>query len=160
MAKPAIRGVRLTSKEESFAQAYIFNKGELIEAYRTSDYSQKLTPEQMSVQANKLFNKPRINLRIKELQYEADEIAKKSFTISVKQRLEWLKQITDAGLSEYADANGSMRREGLSAAKSAIDTMNAMLGVSDDESEKAKPLSIVFEVNQAVKEVKITNAST
>jgi hypothetical protein len=154
MAKP-----KLTEKEESFVQAYIFNKCNLIEAYRGSLYSQNLTPDQMSVQANKLFNKPKLNLRIAELQKEADKIAKEAFTITVKQRLEWLKEITEAGLSTYEDQLGNKRREGLGAARSAIESMNAMLGVGDDDSSNADALTINFQVSPAVKEVKITNAN-
>ena len=66
---------KLTSKEESFAQAYIFNKEDSIEAYRNSEYSQGLKPDQMSVQAYKLLKKPHISLRIKELQSKASTIA-------------------------------------------------------------------------------------
>ena len=139
---------KLTSKEESFAQAYIFNKEELIEAYRNSDYSQNLTPEQMSVQANKLFKKPSINLRIKELQSKASAIAEKAFTISVTQRLEWLKTITEAGIATYLDSTGAARRESLTAARGAIETMNTMLGV-DESADKVKPVKIFVGVKDA-----------
>ena len=153
MAKP-----KLTAKEESFAQAYVFNKNDSIEAYRKSKYSQNLTPDNMSVQAYKLLKKPHISLRIEELQRDADIIAKEVFTITVKQRLEWLKEITEAGLSDYLDAQGNKRRESLGAARSAIETINTMLGVSDNESDNAETLTINFNVASAVKEVKITNA--
>tara|TARA_R110001606_G_scaffold27768_1_gene88621 strand:- start:5101 stop:5532 length:432 start_codon:yes stop_codon:yes gene_type:complete len=133
---------KLTSKEESFAQAYIFNKEELIQAYRNSEYSQNLTPEQMSVQANKLFKKPSINLRIKTLQLKASEIAEKKFTITVTQRLEWLKEITEAGIATYTDSTGSARRESLTAARGAIETMNSMLGITDSKDKKIEPIKI------------------
>lgn len=133
---------KLTSKEESFAQAYIFNKEQLIEAYRNSKYSQNLTPEQMSVQANKLFKKPSINLRIKTLQLKANEIAEKKFTITVEQRLEWLKTITEAGIATYLDSTGASRRESLTAARGAIETMNSMLGVTDSKDKKIEPIKI------------------
>jgi len=151
MAKP-----KLTSKEESFAQAFIFHKEELIEAYRNSEYSQNLTPAQMSVQANKLFKKPSINLRIKELQSKASAIAEEEFTITVKQRLEWLKEIAEAGLSTYLDSQGAARRESLPAARSAIETMNSMLGVGEDNDNKGDELNITFNVSQPVKDVKVT----
>lgn len=160
MAKPLTKENRPTKKEESFAKAYILSQEEPIEAYRKSEYSQNLTPEQMSVQANKLLKKPRIRLRIDELMAEADRIAKESFTITVKQRLEWLKEITEAGLGTFKDNAGNRRRESLTAARSAIETMNTMLGVSDDDSENAKPLTISFQVSAPVKEIKVTNANT
>ena len=151
---------KLTSKEESFAQAYIFNEGELIEAYRASKYSQKLSAASMSVEANRLFKVPKISLRITELQKEADKIAKESFTITVKQRLEWLKEIAEAGLDTFVDNTGNKRREGLGAARSAIETMNTMLGVNDESSEGAQPLNITFSVNQPVNDIKIVNAKS
>lgn len=153
-------GPKLTDKEESFAQAYIVKEANLIEAYRASKYSQSLSAASMSVQANKLFNNPKIFLRIQELQSEADKIAKETFSISVKQRLEWLKQITEAGIDTYLDVQGNKRRESLTAARSAIETMNTMLGVNDDSSESAQPLSITFSVSSPVKEVKVVNAKS
>tara|TARA_B110000902_G_scaffold258486_1_gene328309 strand:+ start:398 stop:826 length:429 start_codon:yes stop_codon:yes gene_type:complete len=133
---------KLTSKEESFAQAYIFHKEQLIEAYRHSEYSQKLNPKQMSVQANKLFKKPSISLRIKSLQLKASNIAEKKFTITVEQRLEWLKTIVDAGIATYEDSTGANRRESLTAARGAIETMNTMLGVVDNKDNKIEPIKI------------------
>ena len=146
---------RRTVKEESFAQAFIKKDGELIEAYRSSLYSQNLTPEQMSVQANKLFNRPRISLRIAELQKEVDKIASEVFNITVKQRLEWLKEITEAGLATYNDQQGNSRRESLTAARGAIETMNTMLGVGDND-QNAESLNISFTVNNPVGDIKIT----
>tara|TARA_R110000822_G_scaffold303522_2_gene428231 strand:- start:4389 stop:4832 length:444 start_codon:yes stop_codon:yes gene_type:complete len=146
MAKPSDK--KLTSKEESFAQAYIFNKSDSIEAYRNSEYSQELKPDQMSVQAYKLLKKPHISLRIKELQSKASAIADKAFTITVKQRLEWLKEITEAGIATYTDSTGSARRESLTAARGAIETMNSMLGV-EDNSGKTKPVKIFVGVQDA-----------
>ena len=133
---------KLTSKEESFAQAYIFHKEQLIEAYRHSEYSQKLNPKQMSVQANKLFKKPSISLRIKALQLKASDIAENKFTITVEQRLEWLKTIVDAGIATYKDSTGANRRESLTAARGAIETMNTMLGVVDNKDKKIEPIKI------------------
>jgi phage terminase small subunit len=133
---------KLTSKEESFAQAYIFNKNDSIEAYRNSDYSQELKPEQMSVQAYKLLKKPHISLRIEQLQLKASQVAEKEFTITVKQRLEWLKKITEAGIATYLDSSGAQRREGLTAARGAIETMNTMLGIKEDKDKKIEPIKI------------------
>ena len=142
------RKQRITAKEESFAQAYIEKDGDLIEAYRASKYSQKLTAVQMSVQANKLSKKPIICLRIEELQAKASVIAEKSFKISVEQRLIWLKEITEAGLGTYSDTQGNARREGLAAAKGAIETMNTMLGI-DENNDKVKPVKIFVGVQDA-----------
>ena len=133
---------KLTSKEESFAQAYIFNKEDSIEAYRKSEYSQSLTSEQMSAQAYRLLHKPHISHRIKELQLKASAIAEKKFTITVEQRLEWLKTITEAGIATYEDSTGAKRRESLTAARGAIETMNTMLGITDNKDKKIEPIKI------------------
>jgi hypothetical protein len=133
---------KLTSKEESFAQAYVLNKNEPIEGYRKSDYSQNLTPEDMSKQAQKLLNKPRINRRIEELQLKASVIADKKFTVSVEQRVKWLSEIVDAGMGSYEDSTGASRRESLTAARGAIETLNTMLGTKEESDKTIKPISI------------------
>ena len=139
---------KLTSKEESFAQAYKEFKEDLISAYRNSLYSQNLTPEQMSVQANKLFNKPNINLRIVELTKKTAQIAEEKFTITVEKRLQWLNEIVEAGLEDLKMADGTYKRQNLPAARSAIDTLNSMLGTNDG-SEKVKPVKIFVGVKDA-----------
>ena len=139
---------KLTSKEESFAQAYKEFKEDLISAYRNSLYSQNLTPEQMSVQANKLFNKPNINLRIVELTKKTAQIAEEKFTITVEKRLQWLNEIVEAGLEVLKMADGTYKRQNLPAARSAIDTLNSMLGTNDG-SEKVKPVKIFVGVKDA-----------
>lgn len=133
---------KLTSKEESFAQAYVLNKNEPIEGYRKSDYSQNLTPEDMSKQAQKLLNKPRISRRIEELQLKSSAIAEKAFTITVEWRLRMLKDVADAGMGTYKDAQGNERMENLAATKGAIETMNTMLGTKEENDKAIKPIAI------------------
>ena len=140
--------MKLTSKEESFAQAFIATNRDLIQAYRKSEYSQKLTADQMSVQANKLFNKPKINLRIAELTKKVIDIAEKKFTITIEQRLRWLNEIVDAGLEIVVDASGVAKRQNLPASKSAIDTLNTMLG-TDEQSGTVKPVKVLIGVKDA-----------
>ena len=153
MAKP-----KLTAKEEKFAQAYIEKTGDKVQAYKDAGYSLNLSGPQMSTQADKLYNKPNISLRIQELQKKASVIAEEKFTITVEQRLRWLKDIVDAGLGDYTDAQENKRKENLAASKGAIDTMNNMLGVSDDPENGGEPLVIQFNVSPAVGTVKVTNA--
>ena len=140
--------MKLTSKEESFAQAFIAANRDLIQAYRKSEYSQKLTADQMSVQANKLFNKPKINLRIAELSKKVNDIAEKKFTITIEQRLRWLNEIVDAGLEDLKMADGTYKRQNLPAAKAAIDTLNNMLG-TDEASGTVKPVKVMIGVKDA-----------
>lgn len=132
----------LTHKEESFAKAFVLHKNEPIEGYRNSEYSQRLTAEDMSKQAQKLLNKPHINRRIGELQAKASAIAEKKFTITVEQRLRWLSDIVESGLSEYTDAQENKRKENLAAARGAIETLNTMLGINEDGEDTVKPIPI------------------
>ena len=143
MAKPT-----LTAKEELFAQAYIERTGDKVQAYKDAGYSLKLNSAAMAVQADKLYNKPKINLKIQELQKKADKIANEKFSISVEKRLKWLEQIVEAGLSDYTDAQENNRKENLAASKGAIETMNSMLGVSE-KGDKVKPVKVVVGVVDA-----------
>lgn len=149
---------RLTAKEESYAQNVVLNGGDKVKAYESAGYSMNMATQSICTQADKIHRKPHVNLRIVELQEQADKVAKEVFTISVEQRLEWLKEIAEAGLSTYEDQGGNKRRENLTASTGAIKTMNEMIGVSDESSENAPSLEITFQVKQPVKEVKITNA--
>ena len=153
MAKPS-----LTDKQEKYAQAVVLNGGDKVSAYKEAGYSVSMTVAAICVQADKVHNMPKVALRITVLQSDASVIAKESFTISVEQRLRWLNKITLAGMETYKDQGGNERRESLTASTGAIKTMNEMLGVSDDSSENAEPLQIVFNVSNAVKEVKVVNA--
>ncbi len=131
-----------TSKEESFAQSYIKHFGDLLKAYKGSEYSQKLTNVQMSVEASKLSKKPIIALRIEELEGKVRVIAEKKFTITVERRLRWLSEIVEAGMGDYIDASGGKRKENLAAAKGAIETLNNMLGTKEENDNIIKPIAI------------------
>lgn len=99
---------------------------------------------------------PEVVKRVAELKSQIKVKAESKFSITVEQRLLWLKEIVEAGLGKYTDQNGNTRREGLAAARASIQTMNEMLGVSDDEDDKAKPLEIHFTVSQPVGKIEIT----
>ena len=153
--------MNLTAIQLKFAKEVVLNGGDKVAAFKVAGWKwDKYSKPALAVEADKMFNLPKISLKIKELQAKADKIANESFTISVKQRLEWLKEITEAGLSTYVDATGNKRREGLTASRSAIETMNTMLGVGDDTSEGAEALNITFQVSPAVKEIKVVNAKS
>ena len=132
----------LTEKEESFAQAFVLHKNDSMKAYKNSLYSQKLSSVNMSAEAYKLLHKPHIAHRINELQEKASAIAEKKFSISVEWRLRALKDIYDAGMSNYKDAQENQRKENLAASKGAIETMNAMLGTKEETDETIKPIPI------------------
>ena len=140
---------KLNSKQETFAKEVVTNGGDKIAAFKASGWSwENYAPNALGVQADKAYHHPKISLRIHELQITAASIADKAFTISVKQRLEWLKEITDAGLGTYLDAQGNARRESLTAARGAIETMNTMLG-TNEQADSVKPVKVFVGVKDA-----------
>jgi len=62
MAKP------LSDKEEKYSQAYILQGGGKVKAYEAAGYSMNMSQASISTQADKIFKKPHVTLRIKELQ--------------------------------------------------------------------------------------------
>tara|TARA_R110000824_G_C15138326_1_gene669757 strand:+ start:366 stop:776 length:411 start_codon:yes stop_codon:yes gene_type:complete len=60
--------LKVSPKEERFAQAIINTAGDKVEAYKNAGYSLKLTKPQMCTQADKIYNRPNVTLRIKQLQ--------------------------------------------------------------------------------------------
>tara|TARA_R110000787_G_scaffold286299_1_gene404024 strand:+ start:55 stop:489 length:435 start_codon:yes stop_codon:yes gene_type:complete len=139
---------QLNAKQEAFAKAVVLNGGDKVKARAKAGYSVAMSNASQGVDADKLYNHAKISLRITILQKEADLIAKKMFSISVEQRLKWLKDITEAGLDTYNDAQGNKRREGLGAARSAIETMNTILGTNDN-ADKVKPVKVFVGVQDA-----------
>jgi len=137
--------------QEAYAKAVVINGGDKVAAYKTAGYSLNMNSNSISVASDKLFNHPKISLRIEQLRDKAEE----KFTITVTQRLEWLKEITEAGIAKYMDANKIERRENLAASKSAISVMNEMLGVREEESN-SEPISITFSTSAPIAEIKIT----
>ncbi|AUR90590.1 terminase small subunit, partial [Vibrio phage 1.148.O._10N.286.54.A10] len=146
---------KLTPKQEAFAQKY-YECSDASKAYRHAYDCENMTANSIHVNASKQLKHAKVALRIEELQAKATEIAEKRFTITVEQRLEWLKDIVEAGLSQYADGNGQARREGLSAAKGAIETINSMLGTGGEDEDKGEKLNITFNVSDPVRDVKVT----
>ena len=80
---------------------------------------------------------PEVVKRVSELKSQIKVKAESKFSITVEQRLKWLKDITEAGLDTYIDQNQNKRRENLAAARAAIATMNDMLGVSDGDNHQS-----------------------
>lgn len=146
---------KLTQKQEAFATKYV-ECGDASEAYRFAYNAGNMTAKSVNESASRVLKNIKVSARVEELTEAAKKIAEKRFTITVEQRLEWLKQIVEAGLSQYQDGNGQARREGLSAAKGAIETINAMLGTGGDDSNTGEEIKITFNVSQPVKDVKVT----
>lgn len=140
---------KLNKCQEKYAQAVVLNGGDKVAAFKSSGWKwENFTSNTLSVEADKKYNHPKISLRIKELQKIAKKKANEKFSITVEQRLMWLKDIVDAGLGNYSDVLGNKRKESLPAARSAIETMNTMLGI-DGNSDKVKPVKIFVGVQDA-----------
>lgn len=135
----------LNAKQEAFAQEVVKNGGDKVAAFKLAGWKwEGYSSAALSVQADKQYNHPKIRLRIEELQSQANEVAKEKFSISVEQRLKWLNEIVEAGLGTYADQGGNLRREGLTAARGAIQTMNEMLGVGEKGEGQSGAMTIIF----------------
>ena len=147
---------KLQPKQEAFAVHVVQNGGDKVKARADAGYSMNMSKPSQCVDADNLYNHPKISLRISELQIEADKIAKAKFTISIEQRLEWLNEVALAGLETYSDQQGNQRRENLSATSGAVKVMNEMLGVGGDDNDTGKAISISFNVSEPVGDVKVT----
>lgn len=147
---------KLQPKQKAFATNVVQNGGDKVKARTDAGYSTKMAIELQRIDADKLYNHANISLMIAELQKEADKIAKEKFTISIEQRLDWLNQVANAGLSTYADQQGNERRENLTATTGAVKILNEMLGVGGDDNDKGESISINFSVSQPVSDVKVT----
>ena len=149
---------KLTASEEIFCQEFVLNNEKAIDAWNVAYPDSKANINSRYVAASQMLASPKIRLRIDELKEAAREKATEAFTITVEQRLRWLKEITEAGLGDYIDQNGNKRRENLAAARAAVATMNDMLGVADsDADQKATPLAITFTVSAAKGKIETTN---
>jgi len=58
----------LSDKEEKYSQAYVMQGGGKVKAYEAAGYSMNMSQASISTQAEKVFKKPHIARRIKELQ--------------------------------------------------------------------------------------------
>lgn len=148
---------KLTKNQEAFAQEVVRNGGDKVAAFKASGWRwEGYKPASLSVEADKKFNHPKISLRIKELQDAADEVAKNEFKITIEQRLMWLKEVAEAGLSVYHDQLGNERRENLTAVTGAVKELNAMLGDGSDDDKAGDTMTINFNVSEPVRDVKVT----
>lgn len=85
----------LTLKQEAFCQAYIENKGNASEAYRTAYAAGKMKLESIHVNASKLLADAKVALRISELQQEH----RNKHDVTVSGLLEELEEARQRALS-------------------------------------------------------------
>lgn len=141
----------LTAKEEAFAQAYVLGGcSDATAAWRKAHPLSKAKPETQHTKASLMLKKEEVKKRILVLKKKASEKAENDFGVSVEWRLSVLKEIADAGRAEYKDGNGQSRRENLAAARSAIQTINDMLGVAlPGDKGKRKSFSVKLRIEDA-----------
>jgi hypothetical protein len=145
----------LTAKEEAFAQAYVLGGcSDATAAWRKAHPLSKAKPETQHSKAYLMLKKGQVKARIKQLQKKAAEKSENDFGVSVEWRLDMLKKIADAGYDTYEDGNGKSRRENLSAARAAIQTINDMLGVAlPGDKGKRKSFNVKLSIQDASSEV-------
>jgi len=147
---------KLTASEETFCQEFVLNSEKAIDAWNVAYPDSKANINSRYVAASKMLASPKIRLRIDELKEAAREKATEAFTITVEQRLRWLKDITEAGLGDYIDQNGNKRRENLAAARAAVATMNDMLGVADGGKQtESQGVTIVIKRDDGARKVDV-----
>ena len=69
---------KLTDKEELYSQSYVLSGGKKIKAYEDAGYSMKMGRVKAAIEADKIYNRPNVTLRIKELQKGRTETIIKS----------------------------------------------------------------------------------
>ena len=79
---------KLTGKENAACECFVLHKGDKVKAYTEAGYSTRMSKAAIAVQADKLFNKPKITLKIEELQ-------KIALTVYVKTKEDKLKILDD-----------------------------------------------------------------
>ena len=147
---------KLTASEETFCQEFVLNNEKGIDAWNVAYPDSKANINSRYVAVSKLLASPKIRLRIDELKEAARVKATEAFTITVEQRLRWLKEITEAGLGDYIDQNGNKRRENLAAARAAVATMNDMIGVSDGGKQtESQGVTIVIKRDDGARKVDV-----
>ncbi len=93
MAKP------LSDKEERYCQAYILQGGGKVKAYEAAGYSMNMTAAKVSTEADKVYNRPKVTLRIQELQKGATG----AIIMSKEKKLLILEKLINACVKEDAD---------------------------------------------------------
>lgn len=85
---------KLTAKEESFAQTVTLNSGDKVQALKDAGYAWKnYSKNALGVQADKIYNRPNVNLRIEELQKIKTEVANDEFKIDAAWVLKQAKKV-------------------------------------------------------------------
>ena len=143
--------IRTRDRYDAFVREYHVNGGNGAKAAISAGYSEHSARQT----ATRLLTIDYVAKELDRLKAKANE----DYTITLERRIRWLETAVQAGLKTYVDSQGNQRPDNLSATINGVKELNAMLGDST-EKEEPKPLSISFSVNDAVGDVKVTNADT
>ena len=70
--------LKISDKEELYSQSYVLSGGKKSKAYEDAGYSMKMSAAKIATEADKIFNRPNVTLRIRELQKGRTETIIKS----------------------------------------------------------------------------------
>ena len=84
--------MKLQPKQEAFAVAVVKNGGDKVKAREEAGYSMRMNRAAQGVDADVLYNHPKISIRIKELQETARETAEASFKCTVESLVKELEE--------------------------------------------------------------------
>ncbi len=93
MPTPKKQNKILTEREEIFAREVVSNCGKKVKAYEYAGYSMNMSTQVIGCQAEKVFNRPHVAIRINELQALKKEVANKAFAIDAKYVLSRIHEI-------------------------------------------------------------------
>lgn len=133
---------------EAFAQEYAISE-DANKAYLLAKPNTKASQSSIYSLSCRMSKLPEVVERVNQLKSKIKVKAESRFSITVEQRLKWLKEITEAGIAAYNDSNGQKRRENLAAARAAIATMNEMLGTEDGIKKDRPSFSVTLRVEDA-----------
>lgn len=129
-------------KYEHFAKEYHLNGNHGTNAAIEAGYSKKSARNQ----AKRLLKYPHVKKELKRLRAESDKVAEEEFSITLKQRLQWLEQVVTEGLKKYPDFQigeieaGPEKPFNLQATVSAVKELNSMLGTPNDKNNQPQTI--------------------
>jgi hypothetical protein len=118
-----------TDKEiEVYSTAIVLDGMTQSDAWRKTFPKSKAKDESVHVNASKLNDKPKVQLRILQKQNEFKERAEEEFSLTTSALQKTLSDVMEKGLSEKEDAQGNLVSQNLGAVVSAVAEVNRMNG--------------------------------
>lgn len=127
---------KLTGKQEAFANGIISGLSPL-EAYRAAGYSQRISQNAQSVEAQRILNHPNISLMIETARAEAAEAAKWSLEKAIE-RLQSVNDCTYSQITKTAPQNG-LQAPVYNAFLGSLDRLNKLTGVEAEAERNTEP---------------------